>query len=171
MASCTPTAPVPATIGDVSHAAATATSGLAGATGSDACWCGTPGRGSTTRHGTQSRASASTRWCSLPDSDFLVTGGAGRAAIWNVREGAKGGVQLEVDPSRRDAYVLVGVRDDGTLVTFSEGTGVREWDVTPEGLLEHACTLVGRNLTEHEWADVLPDRRYERTCPEYPAGP
>ena len=106
-----------------------------------------------------------------PDSDFLVTGGAGRAAIWSVREGAKGGVQLEVDPSRRDAYVLVGVRDDGTLVTFSEGTGVREWDVTPEGLLEHACTLVGRNLTEHEWADVLPDRRYERTCPEYPAGP
>ncbi|HSK56802.1 MAG TPA: hypothetical protein VK908_16230 [Jiangellales bacterium] len=88
-----------------------------------------------------------------------------------MQEGAKGGVQLEVDPSRRDAYVLVGVRDDGTLVTFSEGTGVREWDVTPEGLLVHACTLVGRNLTQQEWADVLPDRTYERTCPDYPSGP
>ena len=105
-----------------------------------------------------------------PDSDFLVTGGAGKAAIWDVHEGAKGGVQLEVDPSRRDARVLVGVRDDGTLVTFSTGTGVLEWDIAPERLLEHACTLVGRNLTKQEWADVLPDRGYERTCPQHPAG-
>ncbi|HEU4492195.1 MAG TPA: hypothetical protein VFR74_15135 [Jiangellales bacterium] len=87
-----------------------------------------------------------------------------------MREGAKGGVQLEVDPSRRDARVLVGVRDDGTLVTFTDGTGVQEWDVAAGRLPEHACTIVGRNLTRQEWADVLPDRRHERTCPQYPAG-
>jgi len=75
-----------------------------------------------------------------PDSNFLITGGAGEAAIWNVQQGASGGVQLEVDPSRQDARVLVGVRDEGrTLVTFTDGTGVRRWDVTPEGLLEQAC--------------------------------
>jgi WD40 repeat protein len=105
-----------------------------------------------------------------PDSDFLVTGGAGQAAIWNVEQGASGGVRLDVDPSRPDANVLVGVRDDGTLVTFTEGTGVREWDVSPEGLLEHACTVAGRNLSRQEWDDVLPDRPYERTCPQYPDG-
>jgi DNA-binding SARP family transcriptional activator/WD40 repeat protein len=106
-----------------------------------------------------------------PDSDFLITGGAGQAAIWNVDQGASGGVRLDVDPSRTDASVLVGVRDDGrTLVTYTEGTGVREWDVSPDGLLEHACAVVGRNLTRSEWEDVLPDRSYERTCPEYENG-
>jgi WD40 repeat protein/DNA-binding SARP family transcriptional activator len=105
-----------------------------------------------------------------PDSDFLVTGGAGQAAVWNVEQGASGGVRLDVDPSRPDANVWVGVRDDGTLVTFTEGTGVREWDVAADGLLEHACTVVGRNLTEQEWDDVLPDRPYARTCPLYPDG-
>jgi WD40 repeat protein len=105
-----------------------------------------------------------------PDSDFLVTGGAGQAAVWNVEQGASGGVRLDVDPSRPDANVWVGVRDDGTLVTFTEGTGVREWDVAADGLLEHACTVVGRNLTQEEWDDVLPDRPYQRTCSQYPSG-
>jgi WD40 repeat protein len=35
-----------------------------------------------------------------PDSDFLVTGGGSQAAIWNVEQGASGGVRLEVDPGR-----------------------------------------------------------------------
>jgi WD40 repeat protein len=105
-----------------------------------------------------------------PDSDFLVTGGAGEAAIWSVEQGVRGGARLEVDPTRRDAPVLVTVRDDGTLMTFTDGTGVREWDVSPEGLLKHACALVGRNLTQDEWNDVLPDRSYERTCRQYPSG-
>jgi WD40 repeat protein len=99
------------------------------------------------------------------DSDFLVTGGGGQAAIWNVEQGASGGVQLQVDPGSPDTRVWVGVRDDGkTLATFTEGTGVRKWDVSSEGLLEHACAFVGRNLTQEEWNDVLPDRPYQRTC-------
>jgi hypothetical protein len=105
-----------------------------------------------------------------PDSDFIVAGGTGTAAIWNV-EGAGGGVRLDVDPIRPDTQVVVGIKDDGqALVTFTEGTGVREWTVEPGRLLEHACVVAGRNLTQREWADVLPDRPYERTCREYPAG-
>ncbi|MDP9144545.1 MAG: hypothetical protein M3N43_07590, partial [Actinomycetota bacterium] len=107
-----------------------------------------------------------------PDSDFLITGGAGQAAIWDVEQGgASGGVRLDVDPSRPDARVLVGVRDDGrTLVTFTDGTGIRQWDVSSAGLLETACKIVGRNLTKAEWDDLLPDRSYEVTCPQYPTG-
>jgi DNA-binding SARP family transcriptional activator/WD40 repeat protein len=105
-----------------------------------------------------------------PDSDFLVTGGAGQAAVWNVEQGASGGVRLDVDPSRPDANVLVGVRDDGTLVTFTDGTGARAWNVAPEGLLEQACMVAGRNLSRQEWDDVLPDRPYERTCSQYAGG-
>ena len=105
-----------------------------------------------------------------PDSDFLVTGGAGEAAIWSLEQGASRGARMQVDPTRRDTPVLVAVRDDGTLMTFTDGTGLREWDVSPDGLLEHACTLVGRNLTQQEWNDVLPDRPYELTCPQYESG-
>jgi hypothetical protein len=80
-------------------------------------------------------------------------------------------VKLDVDPLRPEAAVSVGTRDDGrTLVTFTERTGVRTWTVEPQRLLEHACAVAGRNLTQREWADVLPDRPYERTCREYPPG-
>jgi WD40 repeat protein len=105
-----------------------------------------------------------------PDSDFIVAGGTGTAAIWNVA-GSGEGVRLDVDPIRPDTQVVVGIKDDGqALVTFTEGTGVREWTVEPGRLLEHACVVAGRNLTQQEWADVLPDRPYERTCREYPDG-
>jgi WD40 repeat protein/DNA-binding SARP family transcriptional activator len=106
-----------------------------------------------------------------PDSQFLISGAASTASMWIVEQGASGGVKLDVDPLRPEAAVSVGTRDDGrTLVTFTEGTGVRTWTVEPQRLLEHACAVAGRNLTQQEWADVLPNRPYERTCREYPTG-
>ncbi|HET6685335.1 MAG TPA: WD40 repeat domain-containing protein, partial [Jiangellaceae bacterium] len=107
-----------------------------------------------------------------PDSQLLITGAASSASMWIVEQGASAGVTLDVDPLRRpEAVVAVGARDEGrTLVTVTEGTGVRAWTVEPQRLLEHACTVVGRNLTQEEWDEVLPDRPYERTCREYPTG-
>jgi WD40 repeat protein len=106
-----------------------------------------------------------------PDSEFLISGAAGRASMWSVEQGASEGVNLDVDPLQPEAAVAVGSRDGGrTLVTFTDGTGVREWTVEPQRLLEHACGVVGRNLTQEEWSEVLPDRPYERTCPDFPDG-
>jgi WD40 repeat protein len=104
-----------------------------------------------------------------PDSELLIAGGAGTASIWSVEQPASGGVRLDVDPLRPETNVRVGTRDGGrTIVTFSEGTAVRAWDIVPERLLEHACTIAGRNLTRLEWDRVLPHRPYERTCSQYP---
>jgi len=106
-----------------------------------------------------------------PDSRFLVSGGAGAASIWSVEKGGSGGGTLDVDPLRAGATVWVGTSDGGrTVVTFTEGTGVREWSIAPERLLKHACAVAGRNLTRPEWEDALPGRPYVRTCPEYPVG-
>jgi WD40 repeat protein len=106
-----------------------------------------------------------------PDSEFLISGAAGRASMWSVEQGASEGVNLDVDPLQPEAAVAVGSRDGGgTLVTFTDGTGVREWTVEPQRLLEHACGVVGRNLSQEEWSEVLPDRPYERTCPDFPDG-
>ena len=105
-----------------------------------------------------------------PDSDFIVAGGTGAAALWSV-EGASGGVRLDVDPIQPEAQAVVGIKDDGrAIVTFTAGTGVREWTIEPGRLLERACAVAGRNLTRAEWNDVLPGRPYERTCPQFPSG-
>ncbi|HEX6257455.1 MAG TPA: BTAD domain-containing putative transcriptional regulator [Euzebyales bacterium] len=105
------------------------------------------------------------------DSELLIAGGAGTASIWSLGDPAGAGVRLDVDAQRPDANVLVGTKDDGdTVVTFTEGTGVREWRIAPDRLLEHACAVAGRNLTQDEWNEVLPDRPYERTCSQWADG-
>lgn len=106
-----------------------------------------------------------------PDSRFLVSGGGGTATVWNVRQGAAGAATLDVDPLSSEASVQVGTRDGGrTIVTRTDGTGVRLWSVDPKRLLQHACSVAGRNLTQQEWREVLPNRSYQRTCPQHEAG-
>jgi WD40 repeat protein len=106
-----------------------------------------------------------------PDSQFLIAGEEGAASIRPVDKGGGSGVTLDVDPLRPEASVSVGARDAGrTIVTFTAGTGVHTWNVEQARLVEHACTVANRNLTEEEWTQVLPDRPYERTCAAYPNG-
>jgi hypothetical protein len=98
------------------------------------------------------------------DSRLLVAGGAGTASIRSVEQGAGVDTVLEVDPLRLED-VAVGTSDNGrTIVTFTESTGVRRWNIAAERLLDQACTVAGRNLSRQEWDQVLPDRR--RTCTE-----
>jgi protein-S-isoprenylcysteine O-methyltransferase Ste14 len=105
------------------------------------------------------------------DSKFLILGSPGAASIWSLDPSTSGGVTLDVDPVHPDAPVFVGTSDGGRTITTitTAGTGVRTWTVDPDRLLEHACQVAGRNLTQQEWSDVLPDRLYERTCDQYPA--
>ena len=63
----------------------------------------------------------------------------------------------------------MGTTDDRTIVTFTESTGVRKWNIAPERLLD-MWMVAGRNLTRQEWNQVLPGQPYQRTCPEYPDG-
>ena len=90
------------------------------------------------RHGRLSRnvASIVERPRHVPKESATWTAGEVRriqqtasAAIWSLEQGTSGGARLEVDPTLRDAPVLVADWDDGTLITFTEGTGVRRWDV------------------------------------------
>jgi WD40 repeat protein len=93
-----------------------------------------------------------------PDSRILFADGA----IWSIDGDLLGSIS-GVDSS-------VGISDDGsTMVTFTE-RGIRSWNIAPDRLLEHSCTVAGRNLTQPEWSNVLPDRQYERTCSDYPDG-
>jgi WD40 repeat protein len=43
-------------------------------------------------------------------------------------------------------------------------------NLDPSNWQATACRLAGRNLTRAEWAQYIPGRPYETTCPQWPAG-
>ena len=101
-----------------------------------------------------------------PDSRYVVSGGTdGKARLWDVRDPAHS--EFIIDATRSGAnYVYVGTSLHGwELVTVPQfGTPLR-WDIDPDSLARRACDIVRRSLTAEEWAAVLPDRPYQRTCP------
>ena len=43
---------------------------------------------------------------------------------------------------------------------------IYRWETDPERALDFACQLAGRNLTEDEWAEFLPEQPYREVCPD-----
>jgi WD40 repeat protein len=101
-----------------------------------------------------------------PDSRYVIAGGTdGKAGLWDVRDPTNG---IVIDATSSGAnYVYVGTSADGReLVTVPQfGTPLR-WDIDPDSLARRACDIPRRSLTAEEWANVLPDRPYQQTCPK-----
>ena len=98
-----------------------------------------------------------------PNSRVLATGSAdGTVLLWNVDTQRAIGSPLEIEP---DAYVSATFARDGShlFAVPHAGRGVR-WDVRPESWKRHACLVAGRELTETEWRDALPDRPFQPVC-------
>jgi WD40 repeat protein len=91
----------------------------------------------------------------------------GTTLLWNLRANAAmggllqgtGGVTGLTFSDRNDA--LVSVSSDGTAA-------FRRLDIA--SWREQACAQAGRNLTRSEWTQLIPDRAYHQTCPQWPAG-
>ena len=98
---------------------------------------------------------------SLPD-------GHGGAQLWDAATLAPIGEPLENgsngatfdDPSPDGDFVMAGT-DHGRFTIWSVDVGA--WEAA-------ACNLAGRNLTQAEWRQYLPDQPYLSTCPQWPAG-
>jgi len=105
-----------------------------------------------------------------PDSGSLVAGATGRVAVLPLADGSGRAVSFAASSTRPDARLRIGTPDGGTMVTLDEAGTIREWTTEPGRLVEHACNVVGRNLTPDEWRAVLPDRPWAATCPA-PASP
>jgi WD40 repeat protein len=58
--------------------------------------------------------------------------------------------------------------DGGTRVVLATG-GAKTftWLFGADGIQPALCRAAGRNLTSAEWAEFLPGRPYEKTCPQY----
>ena len=51
---------------------------------------------------------------------------------------------------------------------WTEGRG--PWTPARQSWVERACRIAGRNLTQDEWKQFFPNRPYEVTCRQWPAG-
>lgn len=97
------------------------------------------------------------------DGSRLLTGGAdGTLRLWDTASRQPIGTDFEVEP---DAYMSASFSPDGTRVLGvpSAGRGL-SWDLRPLMWDRHACLVAGRDLTDREWRDALPDRPKQRVC-------
>ncbi len=72
-----------------------------------------------------------------------------------------------------DAFFLSPDRPEGYLLATSTSSASGTplvIDLDPAHWEGIACGLAGRNLTRAEWAQYLPGRPYQQTCPQWPPG-
>lgn len=95
------------------------------------------------------------------DGKRMLVFGAGQGLVVDVTD-----FQPLGDPFPSTGYLAL--RPDGNeLATVSDGS-VLLWDLKPTDWESAACQAAGRNLTEGEWHQYLPDAGpYQRTCPQW----
>jgi hypothetical protein len=55
--------------------------------------------------------------------------------------------------------------DGKHLLTEYQSGQAYLWDVDPAAWEARACQVAGRNLSQDEWREFLPDRPYQPVCP------
>jgi hypothetical protein len=55
--------------------------------------------------------------------------------------------------------------DGGSIVAIDASGAGFVWDDRVESWMARACEVAGRDLTETEWAEFVPDRPYAKVCP------
>jgi WD40 repeat protein len=101
-----------------------------------------------------------------PDHSALVTTDrTGLANLWDASQK----LTASFMPLGNHRLRAMFVAPDRVLFASDRGD-LLEWDPRPDAWVDYACNVAGRNLTQAEWADVLPDEPYHVTCPQVPAG-
>jgi WD40 repeat protein/class 3 adenylate cyclase len=101
---------------------------------------------------------------------FATAGGSsGLARLWTTSTLQQLGSDL---PGGQGAWGNVSFTPDGRnlFVVFGDGSADR-WPVSVSAWEQHACAVAGRNFTREEWSRYVSGRGYDRTCPQWPAGP
>ena len=94
---------------------------------------------------------------------YATTGGpSGGARIWVTSTEQQFGADL---PGGEGAESNAAYTPDGRylLVIVADGSALR-WPARVEAWEQHACAVAGRNFTREEWARLVGNRRYTKTC-------
>jgi WD40 repeat protein len=100
---------------------------------------------------------------------LIATSSGGRSNLWSVPE------MVQIGPDLVPSFTGIGGWSTSTLasqgstlvVVFADGEAFT-WPATVEAWRAAACDIAGRNLSPEEWAIFVPDRSYEKTCPQFP---
>jgi WD40 repeat protein len=116
-------------------------------------------------HGSQVSTVAFSR-----DGSTLAVGNVdGTAIIYEVATRLAIGDPL---PSSNGSIGSISITADGQSLAVGHSQGqVVLWDINPASWQQRACATVGRNLTQDEWRQYIGDRPYQKSCPQWPAGP
>jgi DNA-binding SARP family transcriptional activator/WD40 repeat protein len=101
------------------------------------------------------------------DGDLLVSGAAdGSVGLWDASTlDLLGTVRPPVNGKPVPASVkFIGDSHDVWIASFDGG--VYRWDTDLDRALDFACQMAGRDLTEEEWTQYLPDQPYQPVCPQ-----
>jgi WD40 repeat protein len=106
-------------------------------------------------------------WLNYSDDGELLVSGAddGGVSLWDASTLDLLGT---VYPPHRGEPVPASAQFIGDThdVTIASHDGrVYRWETDLDRAIDFACAMAGRNLTEDEWADFLPDQPYREVCP------
>jgi WD40 repeat protein len=112
---------------------------------------------------------------SLDGTTVAATSRDGGLRLWEVESRRAIGPTLKGHALTADgvAFGPSGLYTSG-IETISTETGgwtgsTVRWTLDVAELTELACRLVGRNLTQSEWAEFVPDSDYRVTCNDFPS--
>jgi DNA-binding SARP family transcriptional activator/WD40 repeat protein len=95
-----------------------------------------------------------------PNGRRFLTAAGDRVALWDATTG------FLLRAVGVDARTSGGFDRDGSSIVLAAPTAtVYRWDPDPDAAIEAACRIAGRDMTEQEWHDYLPERPFESVCP------
>ena len=131
-----------------------------------------PGSSASSTHSLQSGGSLFP--ACLPLVAFVGANGIGVAVTWNTssRSGTSQLAGISGKPfNRSDATVISSVVDASGRHLVSGGSDTVVWELDPAMWRVRACEAAGRNLTQEEWEEPLPEgEAYRRVRPRYVPG-
>jgi WD40 repeat protein len=101
-----------------------------------------------------------------PHQNILAAGSAHNTVwLWELTQ-PRQPAYLATLTGPTNAVLTVAFNPNGhTLAASGHDRTVRLWNINPDDAATWTCSIVGTPITEQEWHQYIPERRYNSPCP------